>query len=281
MFGSSSPLSSAFWTSPTKPVWGLLLQHTMYTTENLLLRFLSNQNIDMTRRAKKERSAIDLKRLSVFHVDVASSMPSAGNSEEFADTDQKENKVENRTTSPSKALGKDEIIVELMKEIRNKDSLIAAMEARLDKSPEVVRSRKHRLSQLKSHIIHDNGRMNARMARSGSLLTSQMLEAIPDPTKTPAQLIAENFIKIFQNPVDHLVYLQSKDFATHLIEVCQSVSDVFEDEVKCLSMQSPVYVIGDIHGNLEDLHFFADNMWKLGMDLTAGKFLFLGDYVDR
>jgi hypothetical protein len=35
-------------------------------------------------------------------------------------------------------------------------------------------------------------------------------------------------------------------------------------------LQSPVYVIGDIHGNLEDLHFFADNVWKLGMDLTAG-----------
>ena len=34
-------------------------------------------------------------------------------------------------------------------------------------------------------------------------------------------------------------------------------------------------------GNLEDLHFFSDNIWKLGMDLTAGQFLFLGDYVDR
>jgi hypothetical protein len=110
---------------------------------------------------------------------------------------------------------------------------------------------------MKSHIIHDNGRMNARVARSGSLLTSQVLEAIPDPKKSPAQVIAESFIKLFQNPLDHLVYLQSKDFAKHMIEVCQAVSDVFEDEAKCLSMQSPVYVIGDIHGNLEDLHFFA------------------------
>lgn len=32
---------------------------------------------------------------------------------------------------------------------------------------------------------------------------------------------------------------------------------------------------------MEDLHFFADNLWKLGMDLAAGHFLFLGDYVDR
>ena len=56
---------------------------------------------------------------------------------------------------------------------------------------------------------------------------------------------------------------------------------IMEEEPRCLFMQSPVYVFGDIHGNLEDLHFFADNIWKLGMDLTAGQFLFLGDYVDR
>lgn len=31
----------------------------------------------------------------------------------------------------------------------------------------------------------------------------------------------------------------------------------------------------------QDLNFFSDNIWKLGMNLTAGKFLFLGDYVDR
>ena len=30
-----------------------------------------------------------------------------------------------------------------------------------------------------------------------------------------------------------------------------------------------------------DLLFFADTIWPLGMDLTAGKFLFLGDFVDR
>lgn len=38
-------------------------------------------------------------------------------------------------------------------------------------------------------------------------------------------------------------------------------------------------VDGSIDG--QDLNFFADNIWKLGMNLTAGKFLFLGDYVDR
>ncbi len=63
--------------------------------------------------------------------------------------------------------------------------------------------------------------------------------------------------------------------------MCELFLQVMEEEPRCLFMQSPVYVFGDIHGNLEDLHFFADNIWKLGMDLTAGQFLFLGDYVDR
>ena len=48
-----------------------------------------------------------------------------------------------------------------------------------------------------------------------------------------------------------------------------------------LRLSSPAYVIGDIHGNMADLRFFAENLWTFGLPLTAGTFLFLGDYVDR
>jgi hypothetical protein len=108
-----------------------------------------------------------------------------------------------------------------------------------------------------------------------------ILEEIEEESKSEVDLLAEKFVQVFQNPVDYIRYLSSATFANDLIKVCQEVSMLFEDEPKCLFMQSPVYVLGDIHGNVEDLHFFADNLWKLGMDLTAGQFLFLGDYVDR
>jgi len=59
------------------------------------------------------------------------------------------------------------------------------------------------------------------------------------------------------------------------------VKRILIEEPRCIFLQSPCYVFGDLHGNIEDLHFFSDNIWRLGMSLTAGNFVFLGDYVDR
>ncbi|KAJ6225804.1 hypothetical protein RDWZM_004349 [Blomia tropicalis] len=50
-------------------------------------------------------------------------------------------------------------------------------------------------------------------------------------------------------------------------------------EGKCVTVSSPCYIIGDIHGNLEDLLTLERTVWRsLPM---CPNLLFLGDYVDR
>lgn len=63
------------------------------------------------------------------------------------------------------------------------------------------------------------------------------------------------------------------------IHICPG--NILSSESRLLRLRSPAYVFGDFHGNMADLLTFARTMWPLGMHLTPGTFLFLGDYVDR
>lgn len=85
----------------------------------------------------------------------------------------------------------------------------------------------------------------------------------------------------FTYQAEEKAYLHSATFAQDIIELSRKVMPLFEEESRVLNLVSPCYVFGDIHGNVDDLQFFQNNLWKLGMSLTAGTFLFLGDYVDR
>jgi hypothetical protein len=180
-------------------------------------------------------------------------------------------------------------IESLQNELKIRDAALAALSAKCDRLEDEKRlnelesmvKRRHRPVATVAHMINDEGRSRVKMGTRGSVLTQNILEAISEPKKNQTQLIAEKFLNVFHDPVKYLTYLQSENFAKELIQVCQAVSESFEQQPRVVFLQSPVYVFGDIHGNLEDLHFFSDNLWKLGMDLAAGHYLFLGDYVDR
>lgn len=183
---------------------------------------------------------------------------------------------------------KNAIIMSLHNELVQKDAKIEALSSKIDTleaeisrtSSDIIK-RRHPLNK-NTTIITDDGTVTQKMVASrGSIATTGVLRALPDVGVSSTMQLAQKFSDCFKNPVKYIEYLQSKEFANELIDMCDAMCELLEEEPRCHFLQSPVYVFGDIHGNLEDLHFFADNLWKSGMGLTAGKFMFLGDYVDR
>lgn len=122
-----------------------------------------------------------------------------------------------------------------------------------------------------------------RIGRSASITTQRVMASLPSSSgdRYATNPIAIRIQEMFQRPNAHVEYLNSELFAKDLFALCSKVRKLLEREPRVVYLQSPCYIFGDIHGNLEDLHFFSDNIWRLGMNLTAGNFLFLGDYVDR
>jgi len=142
--------------------------------------------------------------------------------------------------------------------------------------------RHHPLTAFNTTITEESSggtsQTRSRMGRHASISTANVLNALPDEGE---DALALRIVDMFKDPNKHLKYLKSEQFAMDILTLGSRVRPVLEDEPRCVFLQSPCYVFGDIHGNLEDLHFFSDNIWRLGMSLTAGNFLFLGDYVDR
>lgn len=65
-----------------------------------------------------------------------------------------------------------------------------------------------------------------------------------------------------------------------LLELYKEMGQILESEYKCQKIYPPCYVMGDLHGNLEDLLSLEKTIWKQ-MPCLGANYLFLGDYVDR
>ncbi|XP_073986258.1 uncharacterized protein [Rhodnius prolixus] len=68
---------------------------------------------------------------------------------------------------------------------------------------------------------------------------------------------------------------------SQLIQLCKLVAKLFGTEPRMLRVDSPVFILGDLHGNFPDICCFERIFWGLGIHLTPIRMLLLGDYVDR
>ncbi|CAH1182328.1 unnamed protein product [Phyllotreta striolata] len=75
--------------------------------------------------------------------------------------------------------------------------------------------------------------------------------------------------------------LDPAQFARNVMNVAFQVKDVYKAEPRLMELRSPVYIMGDFHGNVADLLYFEKNLWHIGPGLSPCTLLFLGDYVDR
>ena len=63
--------------------------------------------------------------------------------------------------------------------------------------------------------------------------------------------------------------------------LCEEVTDLVQNEARVLQVSTPVFVLGDIHGNISDLLTFETQIWPMAPAGIGPNYLFLGDYVDR
>lgn len=73
---------------------------------------------------------------------------------------------------------------------------------------------------------------------------------------------------------------QKLDFFNDIKDICREMATMLESEERCLHINDACYVIGDLHGNLEDLLTLEEVLWRRA-PIHEANLLFLGDYVDR
>lgn len=122
--------------------------------------------------------------------------------------------------------------------------------------------------------------------RSASMTSSDILSSVDDNDTSYLENIIQQCSYPLPNP-----FFATSDFVNQYVFMCNEVcwcrpvisflGHILAAEPRLLRLKSPAYVFGDFHGNMPDLLAFARTMWPLGIHLTPGTFLFLGDYVDR
>ncbi len=140
---------------------------------------------------------------------------------------------------------------------------------------EKPQKRKTDLGSKMSYHVMNQGQIARRHLHFASENTGKLLDMISSPCTNFPEKVMKKLVHMNQE------YLLGNTFKSDLIMLCDMAMPLLESEPRCIRLQSPCHVFGDIHGNMDELHFYNEVIWTKGIHLTPGKFVFLGDYVDR
>lgn len=106
------------------------------------------------------------------------------------------------------------------------------------------------------------------------------------PKPQSERSVIDHFYRIF-GPLTRLPRNKIVNFGTTLpiprfeesdiLELCEEATKILKPQGPLLNFDPPCYVVGDIHGDIHDLLRILS---EIG-DLTKGRIIFLGDYIDR
>lgn len=111
------------------------------------------------------------------------------------------------------------------------------------------------------------------------------VEMLMNPSTSSAQRIFDLLSTQYTMYQDHSFNAlkdMAQEYADILLNLCSRAKDILLQDKLLLTLESPLYVMGDVHGSFHDVQFFLHHLINFGqMCYTANKLLFLGDYVDR
>jgi hypothetical protein len=103
-----------------------------------------------------------------------------------------------------------------------------------------------------------------RLGRNASITTQQILDTLataPESQQAPSPI--QRIMDMFQHPAHYMDYLSSELFAKDLLKLACKIRYSLEREPRVVFVQSPCYVFGDIHGNIEGQCSFCRFWYRL------------------
>jgi len=158
-------------------------------------------------------------------------------------------------------------------------------------SPKHVRLAVHTVTvdrKSGERVAMDTVQSLAHQQRAMSLTSEAKMSAVWGRSGTvccPSQSLPQEFLfhlRMFANlgfewhPPNYLSLS-----AGNIINLFYQVAEVLKKEPRLIRVNSPAYIMGDLHGNIQDLMAFGHSFWRQGANVCPANLVFLGDYVDR